>query len=106
AASGPAEGLELRILGGATGPRGTVQVTRGVGDLIQSLLEDGGLLNAREEGLQASIQDVQKDRERLAERLQALEARYRAQFTALDTLVAQMKTTSSYLEQQLAKLPG
>ena len=38
-------------------------------------------------------------------RLTGIEARYRAQFTALDTLIAGMKQTSSYLSTQLANLP-
>lgn len=38
--------------------------------------------------------------------LDAIEAQYRKRFTALDTLIAGMKQTSSYLAQQLANLPG
>jgi flagellar hook-associated protein 2 len=37
-------------------------------------------------------------------RMEAVEARYRAQFTALDTLLAQMQTTGDFLTQQLAAL--
>lgn len=37
-------------------------------------------------------------------RLTALEARYRKQFSALDTLVSNMKSTSTYLTQQLSSL--
>ena len=36
--------------------------------------------------------------------MEAIEKRYRSQFTALDTLVAGMKTTSTFLTQQLANL--
>ena len=34
-----------------------------------------------------------------------IEKRYRAQFTALDTMLASMTQTSTYLQQQLANLP-
>jgi flagellar hook-associated protein 2 len=37
-------------------------------------------------------------------RLSTIEKRYRAQFTALDTLVSSLQTTGSYLSQQLASL--
>ena len=37
-------------------------------------------------------------------RLDAIEKRYRAQFTALDTQVSSMLATSSYLTQQFAAL--
>jgi flagellar hook-associated protein 2 len=33
-----------------------------------------------------------------------IEKRYRAQFTALDSLISSMNTTSAYLSQQLASL--
>ena len=39
-------------------------------------------------------------------RLTTIEARYRAQFTALDTLISQLNSTSTYLTQQLAALSG
>jgi flagellar hook-associated protein 2 len=39
-------------------------------------------------------------------RLAQIETRYRAQFTALDTLVSSMQKTSQYLTQQLANLPS
>jgi len=38
-------------------------------------------------------------------RLQNIEKRYRAQFTALDTMIGSMNKTSSFLTQQLANLP-
>jgi flagellar hook-associated protein 2 len=34
-----------------------------------------------------------------------IEKRYRAQFTALDPMLAQMTSTSNFLTQQLANLP-
>jgi flagellar hook-associated protein 2 len=40
----------------------------------------------------------------LAQRMTAIEARYRAQFTALDTLISNLNSTSSFLTQQLASL--
>jgi flagellar hook-associated protein 2 len=42
---------------------------------------------------------------RLETRMTAIEARYRAQFTALDTLMSSLNSTSSYLTQVLSSLP-
>ena len=36
--------------------------------------------------------------------LTAIETRYRAQFTALDSMLSSMQTTQSYLSQQLAAI--
>ncbi|WP_127476416.1 flagellar filament capping protein FliD [Sulfurivermis fontis] len=108
--TGAAEGLKMLVQGDTTGDRGSVTFTRGVADRLSSLL-DGWLatdsfLNARTSGVQSQIDDIGKQREALAARLEALEARYMKQFTALDTLMARMQSTSNWLSNQLAALPG
>lgn len=65
-----------------------------------------GLIAGREKGINASIvrnTDRQADLER---RMVAIERRYKAQFTALDTLMSKLQSTGNYLTQQLASLPG
>ncbi len=108
--TGAMEGLKLLVEGDAIGDRGSVSFTRGVADRLGSLL-DGWLasdsfLNARSSGVQSQIDDIGKQREALALRLEAVEARYMKQFTALDALMAQMQSTSNFLAGQLAGLPG
>ncbi|MDP2786070.1 MAG: flagellar filament capping protein FliD [Sulfurimicrobium sp.] len=65
-----------------------------------------GLIAARTEGLNASIKGISKQNESIQQRLVQIEARYRKQFSSLDTLIAGMTQTSNYLTQQLANLPG
>jgi flagellar hook-associated protein 2 len=48
---------------------------------------------------------IGKQREALTLRLTQIESRYRAQFSALDAMVASMTQTSNFLAQQLANLP-
>ena len=71
---------------------------------LDSILSTTGLLASRTEGINRSITDIGRQRETLARRLVQIEARYRKQFTALDSLVASMQKTSQYLTQQLAAL--
>ena len=59
---------------------------------------------ARADGLNATIKSLGDQRDRLSIRLDATEKRLRAQYSALDSLIASMNTTSSYLTQQLASL--
>lgn len=73
---------------------------------LDGILSNSGLLASRTEGLTRSIADIGDRREVLNRRLTQIESRYRAQFTALDTLVSSMKKTSDYLTQQLANLPS
>jgi len=71
---------------------------------LDAMLATSGLLSSRTDGINASIKDIGKQRDALNLRLTAIEKRYRAQFTALDTLVTSMQQTSTYLTQQLAGL--
>lgn len=73
---------------------------------LDGILSSTGLLASRTEGIGRSITDVGRQRETLSRRLVQVEARYRKQFTALDSLVASMQKTSQYLTQQLANLPS
>ena len=108
--SGDAAGLAVEIQGGSTGDRGTIAFSRGVADKLDSLLSDlldsDGPLSSSTDGVNASIKDIDKQRDSLSTRLAALQDRYMKQFIAMDALVGQMKATSSYLTQQLASLPG
>lgn len=63
-----------------------------------------GMLAARTDGLRASVEDIAIQRESLDERMLSFEKRLAAQFTAMDTLVAQMNNTSNYLATQLGNL--
>jgi len=73
---------------------------------LQDIVGFGGLIAGRTDGLTASLKDIATSRDTINYRLTKIEARYRAQFTALDTLVTQMNKTSQYLTQQLANLPS
>ena len=74
--------------------------------LLEGIVGSGGMISSRKDGINASIKDIGKRGEALNLRLAQIEKRYRAQFTALDTLVAGMNSTSNYLTQQLANLPS
>lgn len=110
AGSGAANGLKLQILGGALGSRGTVNFSQGyayqLGQLATQLLGTSGPISSRTDGINKSIKDIGDQRTALNTRLAQIEAAYRQQFTALDTLLGQMQATSSYLTQQLASLPS
>ncbi len=65
-----------------------------------------GLIATRTSGIGASIKDIGTARDALNARLTKVEARYRAQFTALDVVVTNMNKTSQYLTQMIASLPS
>jgi flagellar hook-associated protein 2 len=71
-------------------------------DIADSLLGVDGSLTTRTDGLAKQLQRNQNDQDSLNVRLDAIEARMRAQYTALDTVMAQLNGQSSYITQQLA----
>lgn len=73
--------------------------------LADSWLTTGGLIDSREDGLKARVDDL-VDRQISFERnLAIVESRYLAKFTALDALVGQLQGTGQFLTNQLAQLP-
>ena len=75
-------------------------------DALNGIVGSSGLIVSRTTGIAASIKDIGKQRDTLQLRLVQIEKRYRAQFSALDSLVASMNKTSQFLTQQLANLPS
>lgn len=102
------DGLVLDVGGTATGSRGSITFTRGYAGLLNGLVDDflagAGAISSRTDGINNSIKAIDKQREALNTRLASVEQRYRAQFSALDTLISSMTTTSNFLTQQFAQL--
>lgn len=72
--------------------------------LITSLTDTNGVITARTSGLKDSIKLLDNQKEMLNNRLTAIEQRYRARFTSLDTMISGLKNTSTFLTQQIANL--
>jgi len=75
-------------------------------DLADSFLDTDGIIETRTQGLTNQIDGIGDEREALNERLASLETRLLRQFNALDSLLAQLSSTSNFLTQQLSSLPG
>jgi flagellar hook-associated protein 2 len=71
-------------------------------DMLGSFLDSGGVLTTRTEGLGQQLKAIDTEREKLNTRLDKLETQYRARFSALDALVAQLQSSGDYLLKQLA----
>jgi flagellar hook-associated protein 2 len=77
-----------------------------VGSLLDPYLSTGGVFDSRTKGFKDSIATIADRREALDARLEVLKTRYTRQFNALDSLLAQLQSTSNFLTQQLSSLPG
>ncbi|MBG6077616.1 flagellar filament capping protein FliD [Polaromonas sp. CG_9.11] len=64
----------------------------------------GGVLTAATKGINKTLDSLAKQYSATSERVEATVARYKAQFTQLDTMMSRMNQTSSYLTQQFDSL--
>lgn len=87
--------------GSTAGTQGFMTRFRELGD---SLLDTDGSLTTRTNSLNAMLETNSDDQARMQDRLDQTQARLERQYQALDTLMAQLSSTSSYLTQQLTAL--
>lgn len=106
--AGGAQGLNVQIGGGVVGARGDVNFSRGYGESLGNVLDDllntQNLLDTKRSGMQTEISAIANERIALDRRMTALQTRLSRQFSAMDALVSQLRSTSDFLTQQLAAL--
>lgn len=73
-------------------------------DSIEHVTGTSGSISAATTGLQSTIKSLGDRQSALELRLTTVEARYRAQFSALDTMISKTNSTGNYLATQLANL--
>ena len=104
------EDITVDVLGGTTGSRGTVTYVRGIAnnlvDMINSYLTQDGAIVGSIDGYNDTLVEIDGDRIELDERIDSLTARLARQFTAMDIIISQLKTTEAFVKDQLAMLNG
>src|SRR5690606_18357265 len=73
---------------------------------INGFVQTGGILEQRMNSLQATIKDIDKQKESQNLRIAKVQERLLKQFNAMDSLVSQLNSTSDRLTQSLGSLPG
>ncbi len=73
---------------------------------LEGYLNSDGTLKSRENSLEADLDQLEDDVANHDYRMEQLELTLRERYTALDVLIAEMQSSSSYLQAQLANLPG
>lgn len=108
AATGGAAGLQVRITGDETGPRGSVRFIEGVSErtvnAITDILGENAALDSRTISLNQELERIQEEQVRLDQRIESYQERLISQFSAADSLIAQLNSTRDYVTQQLAAL--
>lgn len=71
---------------------------------MTSLVGSDGAIESRTDSLNRDLEQIQESRARLDERIASYRERLVAQFSAADSLIAQLNSTRDYVTQQLAAL--
>lgn len=111
--SGPFKDLQIDILGGAIGPRGSITVSDGIGVTLNGFLDgyireekgNEGDIVKRNLQLETRMKSLETELEKLDIKTEALEKRYAKRFIDLDKLLVKLQGLSGSLAQQLDSLP-
>jgi flagellar hook-associated protein 2 len=104
----PVDGLKLTVTGDTIGSRGNFGFSQGYAYQLNTLaagyLGADGAITSRTSGLNKTVKDIEKQKTAFSDRLVDIEKRYRDQYSSLDTTIASMNTTASFLTQQFAAM--
>jgi flagellar hook-associated protein 2 len=73
-------------------------------DLLSGMLSSAGLFQTTTDSINAMLTDLDARRAAVQDRAQLYQARLKAQFTAMDQLVSQLRSTGDYLTSQFSAL--
>ncbi len=87
---------------------GVMGVLNGFGtsmtERVRGFAESGGLLASRSDSIRNQLRAIERQQEQLDARMERFEDRTRRQFSAMDAIVAELRSASEFLDQQLAGL--
>lgn len=75
-------------------------------DLMSFYTDSDGIVQNRIDSKQTQLDGLDDERIDFARKMESLESRLYAQYNSMDLLVAQMNSTSSYVQAQLDNMPG
>jgi flagellar hook-associated protein 2 len=79
-------------------------ISKKLGAAADGFIKSDGLISSATESMTTNLKDLNKQYGIAFDRIDAKMATYRKQFSAMDAMVAQMNSVSSYLTQQLSML--
>jgi flagellar hook-associated protein 2 len=84
--------------------------TNGIGKKLDAMitthLSSTGDITARDAGITSKRKQLDKDKTALDARMAVVQERYKKQFSALDSMLTSMQSTSAYLAKQLGNVPS
>ncbi|NLH49774.1 MAG: flagellar filament capping protein FliD [Myxococcales bacterium] len=98
----PVEGLAVYFTGSSTGSYGSVTFSAGIMEKFDRLVDgylnySNGLLKNRENALNKKITDTDDAMTKMNDRLDKIEARYKAQYSKMELALSKLQTQGSYI---------
>jgi flagellar hook-associated protein 2 len=104
----PTADIEVLIPNDVSGLLGHVRIADGLGealpDVIDGLSRGTGILRSRTDGIDDTIENLEKQILKQNDRVGQVEARLRKQFTRLEVTLGSLQALGDYVSQQLAGL--
>lgn len=79
-------------------------ISKQLGTVADNFIKSDGVISSASDSMTKALKDLEKQYDATSLRIDAKMETYRLQFSALDSMVAQMGSISSYLTQQLSML--
>ena len=79
-------------------------ISKRMGTVADNFIKSGGTISNATDSMTKTLKDLEKQYDATSDRIDTKMATYRKQFSALDSMVAQMGSISNYLTQQLSML--
>ena len=102
------DGVQVKVLGGSTGTRGTISISQGFANILDGLATQfnstTGLITSATKTLNSDITDAQAHATRINNQLTLLQQQYTTEFSNLDTILSGLNSTQSYLTGQLTQM--
>lgn len=86
------------LLGGENG------IAKKLDGTLNNILKSGGIISSRNNTFLEQLKDIDAQREKLEMRMTSLEERLRAQYSAMDLIVANLNSTGDYITQQMESI--
>lgn len=107
--TGALAGLNLSVLGGSTGARGSITVSDGLAVQLNNFINSytdstSGQFALRTTQLNQQIQQLGSAQDQITNQQKQLTNNYLAQYQSLDKLMNKMSNTATFLTQQLSRL--
>jgi flagellar hook-associated protein 2 len=106
----PEEGLAISTTSNQTGLFGKIAVSRGITDLLPSIIDsyvnsNTGVLKSKESSMQDSVDDIGSRIERLEKKIEDKEKRLFGEFARLEVLLSKYNSLAQYFADTLTTLP-